>query len=80
MLASYNHLGNNDMRNLLDPAPRQAKLRVKRDIFAPWQATLADLDHQARARARARPEREGTETPSPNALSSRNARARARAP
>ena len=46
VLASSNHLGNNDMRNLLDARARAAKLRVKRDIFAPW--ALRDFDHQVR--------------------------------
>jgi len=44
VVASSNHLGNNDMRNLASAdAARQAKLRVKHDIFAPWEE---DIDHQ----------------------------------
>ncbi len=44
VIASSNHLGNNDMRNLAtaDKA-RMAKLRVKHDIFAPWEE---DIDHK----------------------------------
>ncbi len=44
VVASSNHLGNNDMRNLAtaDEA-RMAKLRVKHDIFAPWEE---DIDHK----------------------------------
>ena len=44
VVASSNHLGNNDMRNLAtaDKA-RMAKLRVKHDIFAPWEE---DIDHK----------------------------------
>ena len=45
VIASSNHLGNNDMRNL-DSAKSAAtaKLRVKHDIFAPWEEE--DLDHK----------------------------------
>ena len=44
VIASSNHLGNNDMRNLAtaDKA-RMAKLRVKHDIFAAWEE---DIDHK----------------------------------
>merc|ERR1719491_2117483 len=44
VIASSNHLGNNDMRNLAtaDKA-RMAKLRVKHDIFAAWNE---DIDHK----------------------------------
>jgi len=44
VIASSNHLGNNDMRNLAtaDKA-RHAKLRVKHDIFAAWEE---DIDHK----------------------------------
>lgn len=45
VVASSNHLGNNDMRNLASAkAAADAKLRVKHDIFAPWQEE--DLDHK----------------------------------
>jgi myo-inositol-1-phosphate synthase len=44
VIASSNHLGNNDMKNLASaPATSKAKLRVKHDIFAPWQE---DIDHK----------------------------------
>jgi len=44
VIASSNHLGNNDMRNLATAdAARHAKLRVKHDIFAPWGE---DIDHK----------------------------------
>lgn len=44
VIASSNHLGNNDMRNLeSSEAARSAKLRVKHDIFAPWEE---DIDHK----------------------------------
>jgi len=44
VIASSNHLGNNDMKNLAtaDKA-RNAKLRVKHDIFAAWEE---DIDHK----------------------------------
>lgn len=44
VIASSNHLGNNDMKNLAtaDKA-RMAKLRVKHDIFAAWEE---DIDHK----------------------------------
>jgi myo-inositol-1-phosphate synthase len=45
VIASSNHLGNNDMRNLASSdAASSAKLRVKHDIFASWQET--ELDHK----------------------------------
>jgi myo-inositol-1-phosphate synthase len=45
VIASSNHLGNNDMRNLASAkAASNAKLKVKRDIFAPWQEE--ELDHK----------------------------------
>lgn len=45
VIASSNHLGNNDMRNLANSkATSTAKLRVKHDIFAPWQEE--ELDHK----------------------------------
>lgn len=45
VIASSNHLGNNDMRNLASAkTASEAKLRVKHDIFAPWQEQ--DLDHK----------------------------------
>ena len=45
VVASSNHLGNNDMKNLeSSKAAAKAKLRVKHDIFAPWEEK--DLDHK----------------------------------
>lgn len=45
VIASSNHLGNNDMRNLASAKEaRSAKLRVKHDIFAPWEEP--QLDHK----------------------------------
>lgn len=45
VIASSNHLGNNDMKNLAtSKATSTAKLRVKHDIFAPWQED--QLDHK----------------------------------
>ena len=45
VIASSNHLGNNDMRNLASAkTASSAKLRVKHDIFAPWQED--ELDHK----------------------------------
>ncbi|KAG7357017.1 myo-inositol-1-phosphate synthase [Nitzschia inconspicua] len=45
VIASSNHLGNNDMRNLASAkAASSAKLRVKHDIFAPWDEP--QLDHK----------------------------------
>ena len=44
VIASSNHLGNNDMRNLASAdKARLAKLRVKHDIFAAWEE---DIDHK----------------------------------
>ena len=44
VIASSNHLGNNDMRNLSTAkTAANAKLRVKHDIFSPWQE---DIDHK----------------------------------
>jgi len=45
VIASSNHLGNNDMCNLDTggASMRKAKLRVKSDIFAPWEE---DIDHK----------------------------------
>jgi myo-inositol-1-phosphate synthase len=45
VIASSNHLGNNDMRNLSTAkTAASAKLRVKHDIFSAWQED--DLDHK----------------------------------
>ncbi|GKY92819.1 myo-inositol-1-phosphate synthase [Mayamaea pseudoterrestris] len=46
VIASSNHLGNNDMRNIGSASSNigTAKLRVKHDIFAPWQED--ELDHK----------------------------------
>ena len=46
VIASSNHLGNNDMRNIGSSKSDigSAKLRVKHDIFAPWEEE--DLDHK----------------------------------
>lgn len=45
VIASSNHLGNNDMKNLAtSKATSTAKLRVKHDIFAPWEED--QLDHK----------------------------------
>eukprot|EP00980_Cylindrotheca_fusiformis_P015247 scaffold4239_cov80-Cylindrotheca_fusiformis.AAC.4 len=46
VIASSNHLGNNDMLNLTSKRTVEAKMRVKQDIFEPWQET--ELDHQVR--------------------------------
>ena len=46
VIASSNHLGNNDMLNLTSKKTVQAKMRVKSNIFGPWQEQ--DLDHQVR--------------------------------
>jgi len=43
VIASSNHLGNNDMLNLTSKKTITAKLRVKSDIFGPWHEN--DLDH-----------------------------------
>lgn len=45
VIASSNHLGNNDMLNLTSQATLKAKMRVKHDIFSPWEE---DIDHQVR--------------------------------
>ena len=50
-IASYNHLGNNDMKNLLSPRTWTAKARVKTDVFGPWmEEDAADgvppIDHK----------------------------------
>jgi len=45
VIASSNHLGNNDMRNLNSAkAASAAKLRVKHNIFDPWEES--QLDHK----------------------------------
>ena len=45
VIASSNHLGNNDMRNLDSAkAASSAKLKVKHNIFDPWEEQ--DLDHK----------------------------------
>ncbi|EED95841.1 predicted protein, partial [Thalassiosira pseudonana CCMP1335] len=44
VIASSNHLGNNDMLNLTTKKTLNAKLRVKSDIFGPWQEE--GLDHK----------------------------------
>lgn len=44
VIASSNHLGNNDMLNLTNRRTLKAKMRVKKDIFAAWQET--ELDHK----------------------------------
>ena len=46
VIASSNHLGNNDMLNLTSKKTVQAKMRVKSNIFGPWQED--ELDHQVR--------------------------------
>ena len=46
VIASSNHLGNNDMLNLTSKATVEAKMRVKSNIFGPWQED--QLDHQVR--------------------------------
>ena len=46
VIASSNHLGNNDMLNLTSKKTVDAKMRVKKDIFGKWQET--DLDHQVK--------------------------------
>jgi myo-inositol-1-phosphate synthase len=53
VIASSNHLGNNDMLNLTSKKTVEAKMRVKSDIFRPWQDDDDDdepqqLDHQVR--------------------------------
>lgn len=44
VIASSNHLGNNDMLNLTTKKTLDAKMRVKSNIFGPWQEK--DLDHK----------------------------------
>jgi myo-inositol-1-phosphate synthase len=44
VMASSNHLGNNDMLNLTSKKTIGAKMRVKSNIFGPWEEK--DLDHQ----------------------------------
>lgn len=44
-IASYNHLGNNDMKNLISPRTWASKARLKTDIFAPWAAD-GPIDHK----------------------------------
>ena len=46
VIASSNHLGNNDMLNLTSKKTVKAKMRVKSNIFGPWQED--ELDHQVR--------------------------------
>ncbi|MEM1009153.1 MAG: inositol-3-phosphate synthase, partial [Myxococcota bacterium] len=46
VIGSSNHLGNNDMLNLTSPKTVKAKLRVKKNIFEPWQEH--NLDHQVK--------------------------------
>lgn len=43
VIASSNHLGNNDMLNLTSKKTLDAKMRVKSDIFAGWEE---HIDHQ----------------------------------
>ena len=48
-IASYNHLGNNDMKNLLSPRTWSAKARVKTDVFGPWneeEDSGSQIDHK----------------------------------
>lgn len=47
VIASSNHLGNNDMLNLTTKKTLDAKMRVKNDIFAPWEE---DINHEVRWR------------------------------
>mmetsp|Transcript_20924 Transcript_20924/g.37783 ORF Transcript_20924/g.37783 Transcript_20924/m.37783 type:complete len:482 (+) Transcript_20924:28-1473(+) len=44
VIASSNHLGNNDMLNLTTKKTLDAKMRVKSNIFGPWQEE--SLDHK----------------------------------
>ena len=44
VIASSNHLGNNDMLNLTSAKTITAKMRVKNNIFEPWEEK--DLDHK----------------------------------
>ena len=46
VIASSNHLGNNDMLNLTSQTTLKAKMRVKHSIFEPWKED--QLDHQVR--------------------------------
>jgi myo-inositol-1-phosphate synthase len=46
VIASSNHLVNNDMLNLTSKATIKAKMRVKSNIFGPWEED--ELDHQVR--------------------------------
>jgi len=46
VIASSNHLGNNDMLNLTSKKTVGAKMRVKSNIFGPWEED--ELDHQVR--------------------------------
>jgi len=46
VIASSNHLGNNDMLNLTSKKTVEAKMRVKSNIFGPWDED--ELDHQVR--------------------------------
>lgn len=43
VIASSNHLGNNDMLNLTTKKTLSAKMRVKNNIFAPWEE---DINHE----------------------------------
>ena len=44
VIASSNHLGNNDMLNLTSKKTITAKMRVKNNIFDPWEEN--ELDHK----------------------------------
>jgi myo-inositol-1-phosphate synthase len=46
VIASSNHLGNNDMLNLTSKKTLEAKMRVKSNIFGPWEEK--ELDHQVK--------------------------------
>lgn len=46
VIASSNHLGNNDMLNLTSKKTVEAKMRVKSNIFGPWKED--QLDHQVK--------------------------------
>mmetsp|Transcript_27319 Transcript_27319/g.30535 ORF Transcript_27319/g.30535 Transcript_27319/m.30535 type:complete len:527 (-) Transcript_27319:130-1710(-) len=46
VIASSNHLGNNDMLNLTSKTTLEAKMRVKSNIFGPWEEE--QLDHQVK--------------------------------
>ena len=46
VIASSNHLGNNDMLNLTSKSTLEAKMRVKSNIFGPWEED--QLDHQVK--------------------------------